>query len=147
MNTTTHSTQRTPQYLSWNTLFWIGPLTILACVVVNIIVRAVAVTFFGVSASFQPLQPPTIIVSTVVYLLLAIVALLLVSRVSEHPGRAYRIVVSVCLLLSLLFPVMALAGIFPTSGMGASIFWSMVAMHVLSAAIVIVLLPMAITRR
>lgn len=134
------------QQLSWGALLWIGPLTILACICANSLVRLIAVAFFGVSASFQPLQLPTIIVSTVVYLLLAIGALLLVSRMSAQPVRAYRILASVCLLLSLLFPLMALTGIFPTVDMTVTIFWSMIAMHVLSAAIAITLLPVAISR-
>ena len=143
----TTTTRHAQQQLSLSALFWVGPLTILACLSANAIVRTIAVTFFGVSASFQPLQLPTIIGSTVVYLLLAITAFLLVSRMSERPVRSYRILASVCLLLSLLFPLMALAGVFPTPGMNGQIFWSMIAMHIFSAAIVITLLPTAIIRR
>lgn len=141
------TTHRTQQQLSLSTLFWVGPLTILAGISANIIVRIIAVTLFSISDSFQPFQLPTIIVSTVVYLLLAIGAFFLVSRVSERPVRTYRILASVCLLLSFVFPLMALTGVFPTPGMSEHIFWSMIVMHVLSAAIVIVLLPTAIVRR
>jgi hypothetical protein len=129
------------QQLSWGALLWIGPLTILACICANSIVRFIAVMFLGVSAAFQPLQLPTIIVSTVVYLLLAIGALLLVSRMSARPVRAFRVLATVCLLVSLLFPLMAMTGIVPTPDMTVTIFWSMVAMHIISAIITIALLP------
>ncbi len=128
-------------------LAWVGPLTILTCIAANIIIRTLAVAFFGVSATFAPLQPPTIIASTIVYLLLAIAALLLVSRISARPARTYRILAVICLLISLLFPLAALTGAFPTPGMNGHIFGAMIAMHLLSAAIVIALLPTAITRR
>jgi hypothetical protein len=141
---TTHQTQ---QQLSLRTLFWVGPLIILACISANTIVRTIGVPYFRISTSFQPLQLPTIVVSTVVYILLAIGAFLLVSRMSERPVRTYRILAPVCLLLSLLFPLMALTGVVPTPGMSGQIFWSMIAMHMLSAAIVITLLPMVTFHR
>jgi hypothetical membrane protein len=141
------TTHRINQRLSLSTLFWVAPLTLLACIIANTIVRSIAVTLVGVSSSFQPLQLPTIIVSTCVYLLLAVGALLLVSRMSERPARTYRILASVCLLLSLLLPLMALTGAMPTPGMSGQIFWSMIAMHLVSAAVVIALLPLAVTRR
>lgn len=106
------TTRHAQQQLSPSALFWVGPLAILACLSANIIVRTIAVTFLGVSVSFQPLQLPTIIGSTVVYLLLAIAAFLVVSRMSKQPIRSYRILASACLLLSLLFPLMALTGAF-----------------------------------
>jgi hypothetical protein len=51
----TTSTHHAQQQLSLATLFWVEPLTILACISASIIVRTIAVTFFAVSASFQPL--------------------------------------------------------------------------------------------
>lgn len=135
------------QQLSWGALLWVGPLTILACICANSIVRFIAVTFLGVSNAFQPLQLATIIVSTFVYLLLAIVALLLVSLVSARPVGTFRVLAAACLFISLLFPLMALTGIFSTPGMTGTIFWSMVAMHILSAAITIALLPAAILHK
>jgi len=137
---TTHPVR---QQTSLRALSVTGALTLLGCLVVNILIRTIAVTFFGVSAAFAPLQLPTIIGSTIIYLLLAIAAFLLVSRMSSHPARVYRILAGCCLLISLLFPLAALTGVFPTPGMTTHIFWSMIAMHVLSAAIVIGLLPLA----
>ena len=135
------------QQLSWGALLWLGPLTILACICANSLVWFIAVTFLGVSTAFQPLQLPAMTASTIVYLLLAIGALIVVSRVSARPRRTFRIVAAICLLVSLLFPLMALTGIFPTPGMTVTIFWSMIAMHILSAAIAIAFLPIAILRR
>ena len=110
------------------------------------LIRLAAVTD-GVPDAFQLLQLPAITASTIVYLLLAIGALIVVSRVSARPRRTYRILAVVCLLLSLAFPLMALIGILPIPGMTESIFWSMVAMHIGSAFFAIIGLPVAIVRR
>ena len=55
-------------------LVWVGPLTIVVAALVNVVIRSVAVAFFGVPAGFTDLQAPVVIGSTVVYLLLAILA-------------------------------------------------------------------------
>ncbi len=134
------------QQLSWGRLLWIGPYIIFMCIGVNCLIRLAAVAD-GVPDAFQPLQLPAITTSTIVYLLLAIGALIVVSRVSARPRRTYRILAVVCLLFSLLFPLMALIGIVPIPGMTESFFWSMVAMHIMSAFLAIIGLPVAIVRR
>lgn len=141
------TTPRSPkQQLSWRRLFWAGPYTILICLGLNCLIRLAAVTD-GVPDAFQLLQLPAMTASTIVYLLLAIGALIVVSRMSAQPRRTYRILATICLLLSLLFPLMALIGILPIPGMTESIFWTMVAMHILSGAIAIMFLPIVILRR
>lgn len=65
---------------------------------------------------------------------------MLVSRFARRPVRFYRILALVALLVSLLFPVMALNGALPAPGMNVHIFWSMIVMHIASAAIVVGLL-------
>ena len=39
-------------------LVWVGPLTILVAVLFNLVLRTIAVAFFGVSAGFTYLQAP-----------------------------------------------------------------------------------------
>ena len=121
-------------------LMWVGPLTILATAIANLIIRAIAVTFLGISGSFQDLQTPIVIGSTIVYVMLALLAFLLVSRFARRPIRFYRVLALISLCVSFLSPIMALAGLLPAPGMNLSIFWVMLAMHSLSAIIVVALL-------
>ena len=121
-------------------LLWVGPLTIVVASLVNMALRAIAVSFFGVSAGFMYFQPSYVIGGTVVYLLLALLAFVLVGRLARHPVLVYRIVALVALCVSFLTPVMALTGLFPAAGMNLHIFWTMLAMHIISALITVGLL-------
>ena len=91
-------------------LLWVGPLTIIVAALANLVIRTIAVAFFGVPDGFTYLQAPFVIGSTVVYLMVALLALVLVGRFARHPVRFYRILALVALFVSFLFPVMALAG-------------------------------------
>ncbi|MBA2288677.1 MAG: hypothetical protein H0W02_24640 [Ktedonobacteraceae bacterium] len=130
----------THEYIALRKLLWIGPLAIVSAIIANLIVRAIAVAFLGVPATFQYFQPAYIIGSTIIYLLLALIAFALVSRFARRPLRFYRVLALVALLVSFLIPVMALSGLFPIPGMNIHIFWSMIVMHIVSAVIVVGLL-------
>ncbi len=122
-------------------LMWVGPLTIVVVALVNLVVRTLAVSFFGVASSFVYLQTPVVIGSTVVFLMLALLAFVLVGRVSHHPVRIFRIVAGVALLVSFLNPLLLLAGWWiPAAGMNLHIFWTMIIMHTVSALIAVSLL-------
>ncbi len=131
------STRSTPQErVATRKLVWVGPLMIVLAVLVNLVVRTLAVGFFGVASSFLYLQIPVISVTTVVFLLLALLAFVLVGRVSRHPVRIFRIVAGVALLASFLNPLLLLAGLWlPAPGMNLHIFWTMIVMHIVSALI------------
>src|SRR5438105_15114300 len=132
-STTTRPTSR--KGFALRKLVWVGPLTIIVAVLVNLVIRTIAVAFFGVPDGFTYLQAPFVIGSTVVFLLLALLAFVLVGRVSSHPVRIFRIVAGVALLVSFLNPIMLLAGLFPATGMNLHIFWTMIVMHCVSAII------------
>ncbi len=121
-------------------LVWVGPLTIVVVALVNLVVRTLAVSFFGVASSFVYLLAPFVIGSTVAFLLLALLAFVLVGRASSHPVRIFRIVAGVALLVSFLNPILLLAGLFPATGMNLHIFWTMIVMHCVSALITVSLL-------
>jgi len=105
-------------------------------VLVNLVVRILAVSFFGVASSFLYMQAPVVIVTTVVFLLLALLAFVLTGRMSHHPVRIFRIVTGVALLVSFLNPLLQLAGRWlPATGMNLHIFWTMIVMHIVSALI------------
>ncbi|HCI82948.1 MAG TPA: hypothetical protein DHW02_25025 [Ktedonobacter sp.] len=128
---------RTHEHMTSYKSWWIGPLTILVAVLANSLIRTIAVAFFGVSAAFHYLQIPYVIGSTIIFLLLAWLAFVIVCRFAQQPIRFYRVLALVVLCVSLLSPVMALVGLFPAPGMSLPIFWTMIIMHIVSAAIVI----------
>ncbi len=121
-------------------IVWVGPLTIVLAALVNLGIRTLAVAFFGVPSSFIYLQAPVVIGSTVVFLVLALLAFVLVGRLSRYPVRTFRIVAAVALFVSFLNPLMLLIGAFPAAGMDLRIFWTMIAMHSASALLAVGLL-------
>ena len=125
------------EHVALRKLIWVGPLTIVFTVIVNLIIRSIAVSIFGVPETFQYLQAPYVIGSTIVFLLVALLAFVLVNRFARRPIRFYRILAFVVLCISFLSPVMALVGLFPAPGMTLSIFWIMIVMHLVSAIIVV----------
>lgn len=121
-------------------LFWVGPLVIVTAIIADLIIRTIAIAIFGVPETFQSFQIPMIIGSTFFFLLMALLAFLLVVRFSRQPIRFYRVLGLIALLVSLLTPVLALTGLYPVPGITLSIFWFMIAMHTITAAIAIGLL-------
>jgi hypothetical protein len=130
-----------PERVAARKLMWVGPLVIVVVALVNLVVRTLAVSFFGVASSFVYLQTPVVIGSTVGFLMLALLAFVLVGRVSRQPVRIFRIVAGVALLVSFLNPLLLLAGWWlPAAGMNLHIFWTMIVMHTVSALITVSLL-------
>ena len=121
-------------------LVWIGPLAIVSTIIANLIVRTLAIAFFAVSGTFQYFQAAYIIGSSIIYLLLALIAFALVSRFARRPIRVYRALACTALLISFLIPALALSGLMPITGMTLPIFWTMIVMHIVSAVIVVTLL-------
>src|SRR5437763_12805596 len=113
-------------------LIWVGPLTIVFTVIVNLIIRSIAVSIFGVPETFQYLQAPYVIGSTIVFLLVALLAFVLVNRFARRPIRFYRLLAFVVLCIPFLSPVMALVGLFPAPGLTLSLFWTMILVHLCS---------------
>lgn len=132
--------------VAFRKLIWVGPLTIVIAALVNMTIRTIAVAFFGVPDSFTQLQAPVVIASTVIFLVLALVAFILVGRFARRPVRFYRILALVALLVSFLNPVMAMTGQFPAPGMTLTIFWTMIAMHVVTALITVALLTRLVAK-
>ena len=128
------------EHVALRKLIWVGPLTIVSTIIVNFILRSIAVSIFGVPETFQYLQASYIIGSTIVFGLVALLAFVLVNRFARRPIHFYRILGFVALCVSFLCPVMALVGLFPAPGMTLSIFWTMIVMHIVSAIIVVSLL-------
>ncbi len=133
----TTSAPTTRQRIILRRLWWIVPLTIVLAALGNLMISFLGVAFFGVPSTFPLLQPGPVIASTVVFLLLATVAFIVIGHFSRHPIRVYRLVALVAVVLSFLNPLAALAGWFPVPGMNLTIFWTMISMHIISAIITI----------
>lgn len=125
------------EHVALRNLLWVGPLTIVSAASVNLIIRSIAVSIFGIPEAFQYLQAPYIIGSTIIFVLVALLAFVLVSRFAQRPIHFYRILAFIVLCISFLSPVMALLGLFPAPGMTLPIFWTMIMMHIVSAIIVV----------
>jgi Family of unknown function (DUF6069) len=128
------------EHVALRKLIWVGPLTIVSTAIANLIIRTIAVSFFGVPETFQYVQAPYVIGSTIIFVLMALLAFVLVNRFARRPIQFYRILAFVVLCISFLSPVLALVGLFPAPGMTLSIFWTMILMHIVSAIIVVGLL-------
>ena len=121
-------------------LVWVGPLTIVVAALANLVIRSVAVAFFGVPGGFTDLQALVVIGSTIVFLLLAILAFVLVGRFARRPVWFYCILALVALLVSFINPILLLYGAYPAPGMNLHIFWTMIVMHCASALLTVSLL-------
>ena len=121
-------------------LVWVGPLTIIVAALINLLIRTIAVAFFRIPDGFTYMQAPFVIGSTIIYLVLALLVFVLVGYKASHPIRLYRILALVALLVSFLFPIQALTGLFPAPGMSLSIFWMMIVMHIVTAIVAVSLL-------
>jgi hypothetical protein len=121
-------------------LVWVGPLTVVVAALMNLVIRSIAVAFFGVPDGFTYLQAPFVIGSTLIFLLFAFLAFGLVGRFARRPVRFYRMLALVALFISFLNPVLALVGVFPAPGMNLHIFWTMIVMHTVTALITVSLL-------
>src|SRR5258708_39995884 len=116
-------------------LVWVGPLTLIVAALVNLLIRTIAVAYFGVPDGFPYLQASFVIGSTLIYLLLAFLAFVLVGRFARRPVRIYRIVALISLFVSFLFPVHALTGLFPAPGINLHIFWKLIVIHTMPGLI------------
>ena len=47
------------EHVALRKLIWVGPLTIVATIIVNLIIRTIAVSLLGVSATFSFQEPGT----------------------------------------------------------------------------------------
>ena len=111
-------------------------LAAIAAVVINVIVRALALALFDVPDDFEHIALRAVIVSTLVGVIAAALVYAVVRRVARDPARTFTIVAVVALLLSLAAPLSL--GFEEAAAVG-----TLVLMHVLTAAIVVV----AFTRR
>lgn len=109
--------------------------------VANVVLRALAIAVFDIPDAFEHLALRAVIVSTVAGVLAAGVVYAIVARVSRTPDRTFTIVAIVALVLSLIAPLtVGLEDPPEYPGTDAASVGTLMAMHVVAAAIAIVTL-------
>jgi Family of unknown function (DUF6069) len=111
-------------------------LAAVAAVVVNVLVRALAIAIFDIPDTFEHIALRAVIVSTLIGVLAAALVYAVVRRVARDPARTFTIVAAIALVLSLGAPLSL--GFEEAAAVG-----TLMLMHVLTAAIVVI----AFTRR
>jgi hypothetical protein len=112
-------------------------LAAIAAVVANLLLRAAAVAVFDIpQPEFEPLQARAVVLSTLGGVAAAGVVYAVVLRLAGDPARVFLIVAGVALVLSLWAPLsLGLADPPENPGTDAESVGTLIAMHVLAAAI------------
>jgi hypothetical protein len=87
--------------VSWSRLLWVGPLTVVAALVVNLAIRTIAQALNPALAEMGQLGRPMIVL-TVEGAILAVLVFALMVWLVPHPIRWFRVVGAIALLISLI---------------------------------------------
>ena len=113
-------------------------LAAVAAVVVNVLVRALAIALFDIPEAFEHLALRAVIVSTLVGVIAAGLVFAIVKRRAANPVRTFTIIAVVALVLSLAAPLsVGLQDPPEYPGTDAAAVGTLMLMHVLTAAIVV----------
>ena len=105
-------------------------LAALAAVVVNVLVRALAIALFDIPDDFEHIALRAVILSTLVGVVAAGLVFAVVARLARDPVRTFTIVAAVALVLSFAAPLSL--GFDEAAAVG-----TLMLMHVLTAATVV----------
>jgi Family of unknown function (DUF6069) len=105
-------------------------LAAVAAVVVNVLVRPLAVALFEIPDTFEHIALRAVIVSTLIGVIAAALVYAAVRRLAANPDRTFTIVAAIALVLSLAAPLSL--GFDEAAAVG-----TLMLMHVLTAAIVV----------
>ena len=113
-------------------------LAAVAAVVVNVIVRAIAIALFDIPDAFEHLALRAVIISTLAGVIAAGLVFAVIARFAADPVRTFTIVAVVALVLSLAAPLsVGLQDPPEYPGTDAAAVGTLMLMHVLTAAIVV----------
>lgn len=131
------STAPSSERVAMGRLLWVGPLAVITAVIVNSIVRVIAVPLLHIPTEFQPLSWGQFIFLTVVGTSLGGVVFAVVARFAKRPIRTFRIIAVVALLLSWLpdFGLLAAGDRAPYPGVSPASVGVLMLMHVLAAVV------------
>ncbi len=122
-------------------LWHVGLLTAVVTSAVNVLLGELGRRLFDVPDAFRPLRSTSpLIVTSIVAVAGAIVVLALLTRVTRRPRRMFQVVAAAFVTLSLLGPLSQIHA----PGASAGAIATLIAMHLVSAAIIVTLLPMGL---
>ncbi len=133
MSTTQTSQIASEQRIAFGRLWWVGLLTIIAAVVVNILISLLAKALFAVAPTFLPLQI-VFIPFTVFGSLGAIIVFALLGRFARRPISTFRRTVWIVLLVSFI-PDLLVGFSRPFPGTTPQVVGTLMLMHVATAMI------------
>ena len=100
--TSAASSAQPAERVAFSRLLWVGPLTIVAAVIVNLLIRTIAVAVLQPDPQFPPFMPPITATFTVIGVLGAVIAYAIIGRAARSPIRLFRRVALIALLVSLI---------------------------------------------
>jgi hypothetical protein len=137
MSTQTASVPRT----AGRSLLKSAAITAAAATVGNLVIWAIADAAVDVPSRFTPLQPGSVVFMTILGVVLAAVAYKVLAGRSSTPAATFRKIVPIALLVSLVPDVLIWVSDGYEGAAKAETVLPLMAMHVLTAAIVYALLP------
>lgn len=114
-----------------------GAIAAAVAIVGNIAILAIATLLLGVPFMGQTVNPISIAISTLVATAIASIVYAFLLRSSRQPERTFTIIGVVAYLVSLLGPIMGVMGMMPGMTFTGQLVAAMVAMHTLSAAVIV----------
>ena len=136
----TPQVQAASQSVKASRLWWAGPLTIVVAVIVNAIIRLIAVSLLGVSSEFPPLQAGPPVVFSIIGVLGAVIVFAIIARFATRPIALFRRIAIVVLIISLVPDILLYtSNAMPGSSLAAVL--ALMLMHVAAFAICFTLLP------
>ena len=119
-------------------------LAAVAAVVVNIVVRALAIALFDIPDAFEHLALRAVIVSTLAGVIAAALVFAIIERLARDPVRTFTIVAVVALVVSLAAPLsVGLQDPPEYPGTDAASVGTLMLLHLTTAAIVIAIFSRA----
>ena len=133
------STARTSvERIALNRLWWLGPLAAGSAAGGTLLVRTIAVAFFGLPATLEALAPVRVAGASIAAVLAGALVFAALGRISQRPLRLFQRIAGVVLLLYSAVPVLALKlapNAFP--GIDVKAVWTMEVMHLVAGAITV----------
>ena len=121
---------------AFNRLLWVGPLTILAAIVANVIIQQIAVAVLNPDPAFLPLTLLPPIIFTVVGVLGAVIVYAVIGRFARQPVHLFRRVALVTLVVSFIPDILMLITGFNPGTTAANVA-VLLLMHVIAWAIAV----------
>jgi len=135
LTSSTHPTAR----VAFSRLLWVGPLTIIAAIVANVIIQQIAVAVLHPDPVFIPLTFAVPIVFTLIGVLGAVIVFAVIGRVSRNPIQLFRRVALVTLVFTFIPDILMLITGFDPGTTAANVIVLML-MHAVAWAIAVGLL-------